>query len=99
MQSDEDIPMRLYAAWTLGRLGDQSGLALVADALKHPDPNLRAHAVWTLGEIGGNDAVALLKDALYDEATAVKIHAVWALDQIARSSGTGAPPSDARNVS
>jgi HEAT repeat protein len=84
LQGDGDIRMRLYAAWTLGRLGDRSGLPSAEHVLKNPDQHLRANAAWTLGEIGGEEAMALLKVVLRDEAPTVKMHAVWALDRIVR---------------
>ncbi len=82
-----DVRMRLYAAWTLGRFGDRSGLQSAEEVLKHPDPQLRANAAWTLGEIGGEEAMSLLKTVLRDEITTVKMHAIWALDRIVRSRG------------
>jgi len=87
LQGDGDIRMRLYAAWTLGRLGDRSGLPSAEQVLRSPDPHLRASAAWTLGEIGGEEAMSLLKVALRDEAPTVKMHAVWALDRIVRPRG------------
>ncbi|MCZ7624781.1 MAG: HEAT repeat domain-containing protein [Candidatus Methylomirabilis sp.] len=99
MRRDGDIPTRLYAAWTLGRLGDRSGLTSVAEALKHPDPDLRAYAAWTLGEIGGEEAAALLKSTLRDEAPAVVMHAVWALDRIARSPADSPPTPAGKKLS
>lgn len=85
LEDNKDIPTRLYAAWTLGRLGDPSGLAAAREALNHSDPDLRANAVWTLGAIGGDEVIALLREALRDEALTVKMQALWALDRLVRS--------------
>jgi HEAT repeat protein len=91
--------MTLYAAWTLARLGDRSGLRSVQDVLKHSDPHIRASAAWTLGEIGGDEARSFLREALRDEASPVKMHAVWALDRLVRPRARPAPAVGLRKLS
>ncbi|MBI2884097.1 MAG: HEAT repeat domain-containing protein [Candidatus Methylomirabilis oxyfera] len=59
LRSDRDIPTRLYAAWTLGRLGDQSGLASVFDLERLTPSPLLPSSSGVLPRTKGNSAFRL----------------------------------------
>ena len=52
LASGGDVSVRLYAAWTLARLGDAQGRPVLEELLRHPDAQVRMQAAWTLGECG-----------------------------------------------
>jgi len=88
MGPGRDLSLRLYAAWTLARLGDLRGQPLLEDLLRHEDVQVRTQAVWTLGQLGDGVGIAPLRRALLDEARPVRLQAAWALaEQMRGASG------------
>jgi HEAT repeat protein len=76
---DRDASIRLYAAWTLGRLRDPRGLPVVEELRGNPDPQVRMQAVWTLGELGDGAGVFGLRQSARDTAPSVRWQAAWSL--------------------
>ena len=87
----QDTPSRLYAAWTLARLGDLRGQPVLEELLHHPDEQIRAQAAWTLGQLGGDAGIPSLRHALTDPARPVRLQAVWALALKLRANGSRTP--------
>jgi HEAT repeat protein len=83
---DEDVYVRLSAAAALLAIhGDERAtLAILSDALKHPDEEVRREAAWRLGNAGTTAwaAVAALREACRDHVPRVRIAVVRALAQI-----------------
>jgi HEAT repeat protein len=75
----QETSSRLYAAWTLARLGDLRGQPILDELLHHPDEQVRGQAAWTLGQLGGEAGIPSLRQALVDPARPVRLQAVWAL--------------------
>ncbi len=79
----------LHATWTLHGLGlldgsDETSIAVVIDALKHPAPGVRRAAIQTLPVGKPEVAVALLEaDVLNDEDLRVRLAALLALSEAA----------------
>jgi HEAT repeat protein len=86
-----DRAHRMYAAWTLARLGDGTGGPAVAELLTHPDEHLRQRAAWTLGQMGRLGPIAPLRGALRDPDRGVRYQAAWALGEVVLA---GPPPRE-----
>jgi HEAT repeat protein len=74
----------LAAARSLGRLGDDRGYTVAADALDSSDPRDRVLAALALGDIGRRDAQPLLKPLLNDRDPSVQVAAAQAILQVTR---------------
>lgn len=87
--ADRERENRLYAAWTLARLGDGAGGPAVVALLSHPDEHVRQRAAWTLGQMGRLAPVQPLRKALRDPDRGVRYQAAWALAEVLLA---GPPP-------
>ncbi len=90
LASGEDLSARLYAAWTLARLGDLRGRPILDELLQHGEMQVRMQATWTLGQMDDSVAIASLRRALMDEARPVRLEAAWALAAKLHGSPAGA---------
>lgn len=82
---------RLYAAWTLARLGDGSGVSAAVEKLTDRDEHVRQRAAWTLGQMGRLAPLAPLRKALADTSLLVRYQAAWALGEILMQSPASPP--------
>ena len=73
----------LLAASALGKIGGESAIPTLVEALKGEDSNVRSSAASALGEIGGESAVPALIEILKDEDSNVRRRAAAGLEQIA----------------
>lgn len=80
---DDDFNVRIYAAWTLGRIGPDAADAVPAllEARNDPDGDVRRRAVYALGRIHprAEVAVPVLLEAFKDKDVDVRRVAVEAL--------------------
>jgi len=83
LKNDPNELVRHEAAFSLGQMCYQSGIAPLADATKN-DPSMfvRHEAAIALGVIGSTNAVDTLRDALHDKDKSVADSAVVALSNI-----------------
>ncbi len=79
LTSGDDLSARLYAAWTLARLGDLRGESILEDLLRHGEPQVRMQASWTLGQMQDGVGIPALRRAVSDAARPVRFQAAWAL--------------------
>jgi len=83
---DEDVYVRLSAAAALLAIhGDErAALAILSDALKHPDEEVRREAAWQLGNAGAAAKAAgpVLREAFSDHVPRMRIAAVRALAEV-----------------
>lgn len=78
-----DYPeFRMVAAAALGRVGDETALSALMEALTDPDPRVRVQAVRSCGLIGDTRCVPALADRLDDPTQRVKREATNALGSI-----------------
>jgi HEAT repeat protein len=83
MLNNSSSHTRSVAARTLGQMGKEEVIPLLADRLKYDDfPYVRCDAAIALGEIGTYEAIFHLSQALRDSDRAVKNAALRALRQI-----------------
>lgn len=73
---------RMVAAAALGRVGDETSLSALMEALTDPDPRVRVQAVRSCGLIGDTRCVPALADRLDDPSQRVKREATNALGSI-----------------
>ena len=76
---DRDSSTRMYAVWTLARLGDRRGRPVLEDLLEHGELHVRLQAAWTMGEMQEPTPSPSLRRAVFDEAPPVRWQAAWAL--------------------
>ncbi len=88
-QAAPDREDRMWATWTLARLGDGAGAPGLADMLADGDEHLRVRAAWTLGQMGRLAPLEPLRRALADSDLVVRYQAAWSLGEIVLSA---APP-------
>ena len=77
-----DADRRWWAARALAALGGQTSVALLAETLSDPDPDVRACAALGLGTLAASDAAIPLTQLLADESAYVGRIAGNALIQI-----------------
>jgi HEAT repeat protein len=94
LEDPSDGEHRLYAAWTLARLGDDAGVPAVLDLLARGDEHVRQQAAWTMGQMGRLAPLAPLRRALTDQNLGVRYQAAWALGEILAAAPT--PPQPAK---
>src|SRR2546422_3554576 len=82
LKSDNDVAVRVRAAWALGEIQDKVATETLARALGDRSPEVRRTAARALGEIQDKQAVHPLSVALSDAAADVRLTAVWALGEI-----------------
>jgi HEAT repeat protein len=88
-QAAPDRENRMWAMWTLARLGDGAGAPGLAEMLADGDEHLRLKAAWTLGQMGRLAPLEPLRKALADSNLVVRYQAAWSLGEIVLSA---APP-------
>jgi HEAT repeat protein len=79
LTSGGDLSARLYAAWTLARLGDPRGEPVLEEFLRHGEAQVRMQASWTLGQMQDDAGIPALRRAVSDAARPVRLQAAWAL--------------------
>ena len=91
-EADEHIYVRLEAAASLARRGDQSGNTFVKACLADEYPQHRLEAVIVLSEIETEAANQLLIDTLLDnkQHPEIRAGAAWALGELRNESAMGA---------
>ncbi len=85
--SDGNMYMQLYAAETLGMIGDNHVIGALIESLADSNSSVRASAAEALGHIGDNRAVAPLIEATRDVDVRVADNAAIALGRISAPSG------------
>jgi len=80
---DKNENVRIAAAYSMIRLGDESGYQLIRDAAVAADPTLRANALLLLGKLGNKNDLPLMYKATGDPDTADKVR-MQAVESIAR---------------
>ncbi len=80
---DEQAPVRLAAAETLGGMADEETVTALLASLQHADALMRRSAAAALGQIGAHQAVIPLIALLRDDDTSVRLSAADALGNIA----------------
>jgi HEAT repeat protein len=88
-QAAPDRENRMWATWTLARLGDGAGAPGLTEMLADKDEHLRLKAAWTLGQMGRLAPLEPLRKALADSNLVVRYQAAWSLGEIVLSA---APP-------
>lgn len=81
-----DASVRRYAAWALGEMGDERGLAALHERLEDSDADVRLVTAWALGEIKSRRSIDPLIEKLEDEDPVVREMVVLALGEIEHSS-------------
>ncbi len=90
---DDDSNVRLIAAGSLWKFGDNSVIQVVIDVLKSAkDRDIRVTAVEMLGEFGSKIAVPALTKALDDEDTYIRAAAAQALLDINKLKESNSQP-------
>jgi len=54
---DQEVSIRLYAAWTPGPAGRSAGPSRPDRAACHEDSQIRMRAAWTLGQLGNGAGI------------------------------------------
>jgi hypothetical protein len=81
-----DARVRRYAAWALGEMEDDRGVAPLHERLGDNDVDVRLVAAWALGEIKNRRSVEPLVESLNDDDPFVREMVVIALGEIGHSS-------------
>jgi hypothetical protein len=92
LPTKEHIYIRLEAAASLARLGDERGLAFIRDCLSGDYINDQLEAVIVLGEIRSPEAVQILIDMLLNDNlhSEIRAGAAWALGETRDKAAIGA---------
>lgn len=80
---DEQAPVRLAAAETLGGMADEDTVSALLGSLQHADALMRRSAAAALGQVGAQQAVVPLITLLRDRDASVRLSAADALGSIA----------------
>ena len=80
---DEQAPVRLAAAETLGGMADEETVNALLGSLHDSDALMRRSAAAALGQVGSHEAVVPLITLLRDHETSVRLSAADALGNIA----------------
>jgi HEAT repeat protein len=62
--ADQDVNVRINAAYALGSVGGEKALALLEKALADQDVNVRCGAVEALSRVGGREGVGAHREGL-----------------------------------
>ena len=91
-ETDEHIYVRLEAAASLARQGDETGIIFIMTCLTDEYPQHRLEAVIVLGEIGTEAANQLLINTLLDnqQYSEIRAGAAWALGEVRHKSAMDA---------
>lgn len=73
---------RATALRLLGDLKDDRGLAVLLDAMRHPQPSVRGAAASALGDLGKIEGLAAVEQALTDKIPAVRTSAAISLGEL-----------------
>jgi len=84
---DADDETRLYALWSLGKLGTNGVLEDLENFLSDPDPGMRKLSAHLLGSVEGGNPEIALKAALSDPVDDVKWNAALSLAKRGDKSG------------
>ena len=84
---DADDETRLYALWSLGKLGAEGLQEKVLEYLNDPDPGMRKLAAHLLGSLDWNLSKSGLRAALSDPVDDVKWNAALSLAKLGDSAG------------
>lgn len=84
---DADDETRLYALWSLGKLGAEGLQEKVLEYLKDPDPGMRKLAAHLLGSLDWDRSKLGLRAALSDPVDDVKWNAALSLAKLGDSAG------------
>jgi HEAT repeat protein len=79
-------PRRTPSSVGVSRLASDDGLAALAGALDHPDPDVRVRTVLLVGELADDHALGLLQKMMHDPCPAVRAAAVGAGGRAKRTS-------------
>jgi len=82
--------VRVHTAMALGRIGHESAVPVLIEALKDPEKDVRREAAKALGFIKDARAVAALAEAIGDSDMNVRLYAAYALGEIKNAKSTGA---------
>ena len=84
LATSEALDVRLGIAWTLGKIGDEVGLPILAQYLRDKEPRLRASAAGALGKLPGRATVELLLQAVDDRDPKTRAAVVNAIAKTAQ---------------
>ena len=84
---DADNETRLYALWSLGKLGAKGLQEKVLEYLNDPDPGMRKLAAHLLGSLNQEGSKLGLRAALSDPVDDVKWNAALSLAKLGDSAG------------
>lgn len=81
-EANEDLNVRMAAAYALGRMGARDYTQLYLTQISHPDQTIRANAALLIGKGGHREALNQLYWALQDSRSSDRVH-MQAVDSLA----------------
>jgi len=78
----KSVEIRTYILQALGKVGDESALPAILDAVKDSNSTIRRFAVSALADLGDTRAVDALIGALNDSETDIRVAATMALGRL-----------------
>jgi HEAT repeat protein len=78
----EDVQLRQFVAYLLGRVGDARAIEPLIDALRDEHVGVRGAAANALGAIGDNSAVPYILPLLKEDNPQLKVWAAYALTML-----------------